>query len=207
MNKRKVRCQFSLCSSVYIPKTNNPRFPCGLPIGAVGNMLIPGSNRLLEMRMIGTVLSSMAFSIAFILGIACLAALFKSRNSPHYSRWQFYCLSTYVIIMLSISIFSIAENALSLFGLTFHGTQPFHLKSGSPISLPLAIWGADAFMVSALSIFQSFILDLTIGRRFTEFKAVAVCHLISGCAPNFSNSVTLPRWIFRGQGIGYAFCL
>ncbi|KJA27933.1 hypothetical protein HYPSUDRAFT_789387 [Hypholoma sublateritium FD-334 SS-4] len=120
--------------------------PCGLP-SAMGDMLIPGSNRLLEMRMIGTILSSMAFGVALILAVACLVALFKSRSSLHYSRLQFYCLSTYVVTMLAISIFSITENGLSLFGLTFHGKQPFHLKSGSPISLPLAIWGADGFML------------------------------------------------------------
>ena len=157
----------------------------------MGKIFVPGSDRLLEMRMIGTILSSMAFSIAFILAISCLVSLVKSRNSPHSSPLNFYYFSTYVITMLSISIFSITENALSLFSLTFYGTHPFHLKSGSPVALPLAIWGADGVMVSTFSIFKYFAFNLTVDCRYCGISKLWRCMVLYQDVPR------LPRLALR----------
>lgn len=98
--------------------------------------------------MIGTILSSMAFSGAFILGVACIRALFKTRKGQQAGH-NFRYFTVYVVLMVSISTFSEIESILTLLSFTFRGFVFSQLESGSPMALPLAVWGADGFMVSS----------------------------------------------------------
>lgn len=110
-------------------------------------MLIPGPDVYLELKMLGTIISAIAYGIVIVLSGNCFLLLVKKRGI--YSNRMRIFLVIYVTVMLAISTWAIIQ---SIWGITLLIFQDVNvpeslLISYSPDTLPLAIWGADGFMI------------------------------------------------------------
>ena len=108
--------------------------------------LIPGPDAYLELRMLGTIISAIAYGIVIVLSGNCFLLLLKKRGI--YSNRMRLFLLIYVTIMFLLSTLAIIQSTLGTSVLIFQNIDP-PLLVGS-FTLPLAIWGADGFMVNII---------------------------------------------------------
>jgi hypothetical protein len=118
--------------------------------------LIPGPDEYLELRMLATIISAIAYGIVIALSGSCFLLLLKQRDI-YSTRMRFFLL-IYVTVMLLLSTLAIIQ---SIWGIMFAIFRVVRLSLGlfadSPLldvysitALPLTIWGADGFMVSII---------------------------------------------------------
>jgi hypothetical protein len=110
--------------------------------------LIPGPDVYLELRMLGTIISAIAYGIVITLSGNCFLLLQKKRGT--YSNRMRLFLLIYVTIMLLLSTLAIIQSILGITLLIFQNVDLPLLVGSSPATLPLAIWGADGFMVNTI---------------------------------------------------------
>ncbi|KIM43508.1 hypothetical protein M413DRAFT_25866 [Hebeloma cylindrosporum] len=143
--------------------------------------LIPGPDVYLEFRMLGTIISAIAYGIVISLSGNCFLLLLKKRGI--YSTRMRLFLLTYVAVMLLLSTLA---TIMSIWGITFVLFQGVDLPSPhfissplldvySPTALPLTIWGADGFMVCKV---------------FVTFIALPIAHEAQACGVMMFLSLT-----------------
>lgn len=104
-------------------------------------------------RLCGTAISAVAYGIVVSLSVTCLRLLVRSKHI--YAKIMRLLLLIYVVTMLTLSTVSIGVEFAYMETITF---QPSHLPGVTnngkllfvndiPLTIPLAIWGADGFMV------------------------------------------------------------
>ena len=134
--------------------------------------LIPGPDVYLELRMLGTIISVIAYGIVIILSGNCFHLLLKKQGI--YSNRMRLFLLIYVTFMLLLSTLAIIQSILGTSLLIFQNVY-LPLLVGSS-TLPLAIWGADGFMVNIILLHQN---EDSHGIATTD---MALCRLVSGCS-------------------------
>ena len=123
-------------------------------------MIIPDPQVVyLELRMLGTFISAIAYGIVIVLSGHCILLLYKKRAI--YSNRMRIFLFIYVTVMFFLSTTAITQSIVGTTLITFHpdhyGLQSPHsirlyaLVENLASTLPLTIWGADGFMVSIFS--------------------------------------------------------
>ena len=111
-------------------------------------MLIPGPDVYLEIMMLGTIISAIAYGIVIVLSGNCFLLLQKKRST--YSNRMRLFLLIYVVVMFLLSTLAIVQSIWGITALIFQDTNLPLLVGASPATLPLAIWGADGFMVGVI---------------------------------------------------------
>jgi hypothetical protein len=123
-------------------------------------MIIPDAQVVyLELRMLGTFISAIAYGFVIVLSGHCLFLLHK-KQAIYSNRMQIF-LFIYVTVMFLLSTMAIAQSIWGTTLITFHpdhySSQSLHtirlyaLVENLASTLPLTIWGADGFMVSIFS--------------------------------------------------------
>ena len=135
--------------------------------------LIPGPDVYLELRMLGTIISAIAYGIVIVLSGNCFLLLLKKRGI--YSNRMRLFLLIYVTVMLLFSTLAIIQ---SIWGITllifWQDVDLPRLVGASPATLPLTIWGADGFMVSIILLrHHGYFHDIAT-------TDMALCHFVSG---------------------------
>jgi len=113
----------------------------------------PDSSVHREFKLLGIIISSIAYGIIIVLSGRCFLLLFQKKSSIYSNRKQFFLLS-YVAVMFCLSTLLIFQEIV---GITFEIFKPLDLNSPSikftewsPVHLLLTMWGADGLMVSIL---------------------------------------------------------
>ena len=132
----------------------------------------------LEVRMLGTFMSAVAYGIVIVLSGNCILLLHKTRAV--YSNRMRIFLFVYATVMFLLSTLAIIQSIWGLALLTFHRPvnlfrYPLYaLVENSISTLPLTIWGADGFMVSIILLRHNGYFH---GIATTD---MALYHLVSG---------------------------
>ncbi|KAF8965394.1 hypothetical protein BDZ97DRAFT_780453 [Flammula alnicola] len=114
----------------------------------------------LELQLIATSLSAVAYGIVAMLFVACSQLLWKRKHSLYSKRVQI-CLLLYGAVMFALSTVAFIQELSFTRSIVFHTFQDIIEESilptsdpasfiwtlGGPASLPFAIWGAQAFLV------------------------------------------------------------
>ena len=100
----------------------------------------------LKMRLLGNIFSSIAYGIVIVLTVNCLHLLQQKRGI--YSNRMRVRLLIYVIFMLLCSTWTILRSIWLCVAMMTQRT-PTYIFFFS-FEFPLAMWGADAFMVRIL---------------------------------------------------------
>ena len=165
-------------------------------------MIIPDLEAVyLELRMLGTFMSAIAYGIVIVLSGNCILLLQKKRGI--YSNRMRLLLFIYVVVMLLLSTLAIIQSIWGLALLTFHRhvnlfkLPLYALVENTTSTLPLTIWGADGFMVSIILL-----------RRNEDFHEVAttdmaLCRLVSGCNWGPQDFWNCPTFIPFNHFVGY----
>ncbi|PPQ93130.1 hypothetical protein CVT25_003662 [Psilocybe cyanescens] len=109
--------------------------------------LVPGRNVYLEMQMLGTIVSSVAYGVVLMLSYNCLA-LFSVEKSPTKKMRVF--LNIFVVTLLLLSTSSFIQGALITSMAIFLDSVFPSLYGGATYALPVTIWMTDSFMIHAL---------------------------------------------------------
>jgi len=133
--------------------------------------LIPGLYVYLEFQMLGTIISAIAYGIVIVLSGNCFLLLLKKRGI--YSNRMRFFLLIYVTVMLLLSTLAITLSIRGITLLIFQGVDSPSLLGAAPATLPLAIWGADGFMVNIILLQQN---EDSYGIATTD---MALCRLVS----------------------------
>jgi hypothetical protein len=123
-------------------------------------MIIPDPEVVyLELRMLGTFISAIAYGIVIVLSGHCILLLHKKRAI--YSNRMRNFLFIYVTVMFLFSTLAIIQSIWGTTLITFHRDHDtlnnlynlplYPLVENITSTLPLTIWGADGFMVSTIS--------------------------------------------------------
>jgi hypothetical protein len=135
--------------------------------------------------MLGTVISAIAYGIVIVLSGSCFLLLLKKRGI--YSNRMRLFLLVYVTIMYLLSTLAITQSicgivmTLLIFrDINVPRLSPL-LTGSSPPTLPLAIWGADGFMVFQLQIWRCVILyqDIAGGPRILVIVLLSLLSISS----------------------------
>ena len=132
--------------------------------------LVPGPDVYLEFRMLGTIISAIAYGIVIVLSGNCFLLLVK-QGGIYSNRMRLFLL-IYVTVMLILSTLAIILSIWESMLLIFQGVDP--PVGAAPPTLPLAIWGADGFMVNIIFLHPNEDSD---GIATTD---MALCRLVSG---------------------------
>ena len=122
--------------------------------------------------MLGTITSAIAYGIVIVLSGNCFLLLLKKRDI--YSNRMRLFLLIYVTVMLLLSTLAIIQSTVGITLYIFQNTDLPPLVGSSSATLPLAIWGADGFMVNIILLHQN---EDSHGIATT---AMALCRLVSG---------------------------
>ena len=142
-------------SSLYIP----PQLPSGLPSAIMPQGPISGPigtydiAKFEEMEILATLISGVAYGIVLNLACTIIYFLLRDRRQKQDSRRRYYILIVYIVAMVTLSTYSLVAEAIALVQHVARGILPKKFVALSPLGvslvcLPLAIWGADGFMVS-----------------------------------------------------------
>jgi hypothetical protein len=117
-------------------------------------MLVPGPDVYLELGMLGTIISAIAYSVVAVLSRNCSLLLQKKRGI--YSNCMQLFLLIYVLVMFVFSTLVMIQSISRITLLIFRGVKSPNLAGYSaPVMFPLTTWGADGFMVSNLFLRQN----------------------------------------------------
>ncbi|KAF8965537.1 hypothetical protein BDZ97DRAFT_2074588 [Flammula alnicola] len=149
---------------------------------AVGTSLIPGKDTLLELQLVGTLLSAIAYGLVLSLFIHCFALL-ASHTKHSYTRRMQAFLIIYVVVMFLLSTTALVQGLVYITRAFFHGFDSAShrlTRMNEPVSLPIAVLGADGFMLwRCLVLYQ----DTTRLHRVILFTVLCLTSLTSiGCA-------------------------
>ncbi|KAF8965535.1 hypothetical protein BDZ97DRAFT_1757096 [Flammula alnicola] len=116
---------------------------------SVASSLVPGKDTLLELQLIGTLLSAIAYGIVVSLFLHCLALLVGNKKHLYTHRMRIF-LIVYFVVMFLMSTVALGQGLVYIIRAIFRGLgrrteQLTHLNE--PLSIPLAVWGADGFML------------------------------------------------------------
>ncbi|KDR70156.1 hypothetical protein GALMADRAFT_230150 [Galerina marginata CBS 339.88] len=107
---------------------------------------LSSSSPLLEMQMLGTFISAIAYGIVITLSFDCFRLL--SRQVPAIqSKPMRRFMFVFISVMLLLSTLSVVQGITVASMSIFHGFTLPGLPSGAPFALPFTIWGADGFML------------------------------------------------------------
>jgi len=121
--------------------------------------------------MLGTIISAIAYGIVIVLSGNCFLLLLKKRGI--YSNRMRFFLLIYVTVMFLLSTLAIILSIRGITLLIFQGVDSPSLVGPAPATLPLAIWGADGFMVNIILLQQN---EDSYGIATTD---MALCRLAS----------------------------
>jgi len=118
-------------------------------------MFTPGPDVYLELMMLGTIFSAVAYGIVVVLSGNCFLLLQRKRGI--YSNRMRLFLLIYVLVMFLFSTSSMIQSICAITLLIFRGGVGSLILTGyaAPVMVPLTIWGADGFMVSNFFLRQS----------------------------------------------------
>ena len=132
---------------------------------------VAGLDGYLELKMLGTIISAIAYGVVVVLSGNCLLLL-KKRGT--YSNRMRLFLLIYVTIMSLLSTLAMIG---SIWGITLFIFRdvglPMHLLYWNQAIPPLTIWGADGFMVSILCLRQN-------EDSLNAIAGMALRHIVSG---------------------------
>jgi len=105
-----------------------------------------------EMEILATLISAVAYGIVLNLACTIIYFLLRDRRQKQDSRRRHYALIVYIVAMVTLSTYSLVAEAIALVQHVARGILPKKFVALSPLGvslvcLPLAIWGADGFMV------------------------------------------------------------
>ena len=126
--------------------------------------LVPGPNILLEMQMLATIISGFTYGLVLILSLSCFRLIYQKlrQDSEQTSKRIHRFLLLYTAFMASLGTLSLIGEIISVRKGIF--TTPRKMSSlntnivldftifrpplgTAVLTLPLAIWSADGFMV------------------------------------------------------------
>jgi hypothetical protein len=124
-----------------------------------------------KVELLGTIFSATAYGIVIILSGNCFHLLHKKRGI--YSNRTRIILLIYIIFMLLCSTWSLLQSVLLTMAIITKKIPTFLLFF--QLEFPLAMWGADGFMVRILIIHQeqSFTMQLQIWRCLVLYQNVS----------------------------------
>ena len=132
---------------------------------------VAGPDVYLELKMLGTIISAVAYGVVVVLSGNCLLLL-KKRGT--YSNRMRLFLLIYVTVMFFLSTLAMIESIWGITLLIFRDVDlPMHLWYWNQAIPPLTIWGADGFMASILCLRQN-------KDSLNAITGMALCHIVSG---------------------------
>jgi hypothetical protein len=124
----------------------------------------------LKAELLGLIFSAITYGIVTVLSGICFHLLQKKRAI--YSDRKRIILSIYVTIMVLLSTWALVH---SIYRLMYNVTPQLPYPKFFPLEFPLAIWGADGFMVSILILGceQRFAIQLQVWRCLVLYQDVS----------------------------------
>ena len=127
----------------------------------------------LELKLLGTIFSAVAYGIVIVLSGNCFHLLQKKHGI--YSNRMRTFLLIYVTVMLLLSTWTLIQSICQLMqSMTLWSILPRYLMYLS-IAIPLVIWGTEGFMVRISSFHQEkrFTMQLQIWRCVVLYQDVS----------------------------------
>ncbi|KJA18329.1 hypothetical protein HYPSUDRAFT_960575 [Hypholoma sublateritium FD-334 SS-4] len=140
---------------------------------------------LLELQLVATLLSTVAYGLVIALVCRCLSLLWRDKLSPSPPRRRLFFI-IYTLYMFFLSTAAAVQTMVFITRSIFHGVDSrLHplMQTNEPLILPFVVWGADGLLIWRCLEFYE---NLSWGRRM--FLKCILC---------FSNVVSL------GNGILY----
>ncbi|KAF8965536.1 hypothetical protein BDZ97DRAFT_1811174 [Flammula alnicola] len=114
-----------------------------------GSSLITARDSLLRLQLIGTVVSAIAYGFIVSLFLHCLALLVGNKKNSYTHRTRMF-LIIYVVVMFLLSTVALVQSSVYITRAFFYGVDRASnllTQTNEPLSLPIAVWGADGFML------------------------------------------------------------
>ncbi|KAF8965543.1 hypothetical protein BDZ97DRAFT_766639 [Flammula alnicola] len=108
-----------------------------------------GPDSLLQLQLIGALVSAIAYGLVVSLFFHSLALLVTSKKYTYSNRIRMF-LITYIVVMFLLSTAALVQGMVYITIAVFSGVDisSHHLtKMNEPLTLPFTIWGADGFML------------------------------------------------------------
>ena len=109
-------------------------------------------NALLELQLVATLLSTIAYGLVIALVCRCLSVLRRDKCSTSSPRRRLFFI-VYTLYMFSLSTIAAVQTMVYINRAIFHGIDsrlPPLMQTNEPLVLPLVVWGADGLLVSLI---------------------------------------------------------
>lgn len=107
-------------------------------------------NALLELQLVATLLSTIAYGLVIALVCRCLSLLLRDKLSSSSPRRRIFFI-IYTLYMFSLSTTAAVQTMIYINRAIFHGIDSrLHplMQTNEPLVLPFVVWGADGLLVS-----------------------------------------------------------